>query len=157
MLAEGQCIYKGNTPGLVPYLSSQGHHCPPYHNPADYGQFNSIELNLNISVSLHNCFFFFLVFFFNFGRHMSFFWGHWYPCFGFLVTSPLGLKARVGSALFAFCGGECNVFTIVLNVEYWIYLNGRLSNRIFRNVYFPVCISLNSGLQKRTSARSKTF
>ena len=24
------------------------------------------------------------------------FWGHWYPCFGFLVTSPLGFKARVG-------------------------------------------------------------
>ena len=40
---------------------------------------------------------------------MSFFWGHWYSCFGFLVTSPLGFKARVGSALFAFCGGECNV------------------------------------------------
>ena len=41
---------------------------------------------------------------------MSFFWGgHWYPCFGFLVTSPLGFKASVGSALFAFCGGECNV------------------------------------------------
>ena len=32
---------------------------------------------------------------------MSLFWGHWYPCFGFLVTSPLGFKARVGSALFA--------------------------------------------------------
>ena len=30
------------------------------------------------------------------------FWGHWYTCFGFLVTSPLGSKARVGSALFAF-------------------------------------------------------
>ena len=34
------------------------------------------------------------------------FWGgggHWFPCFGFLVTSPLlGFKARVGSALFAF-------------------------------------------------------
>ena len=41
---------------------------------------------------------------------MSFFWGHWYPYFGFLVTSPLGFKARVGSSLFAiFCGGECNV------------------------------------------------
>ena len=40
---------------------------------------------------------------------MSFFWGHWYPCFGFLVTSPLGFKVRVGSALFTFCGGECNV------------------------------------------------
>ena len=37
------------------------------------------------------------------------FWGYWYPCFGFLVTSPLGFKAKVGSALFAFCGGECNV------------------------------------------------
>ena len=29
-----------------------------------------------------------------------FLWGHWYPCFGLLVTSPLGFKARVGSALF---------------------------------------------------------
>ena len=38
--------------------------------------------------------------------------GHWYPCFGFLVTSPLGFKARVGSALFAFCGGECNVHSL---------------------------------------------
>ena len=37
------------------------------------------------------------------------FLGHWYPCFGFLVMSPLGFKARVGSALFAFCGGKCNV------------------------------------------------
>ena len=30
------------------------------------------------------------------------FWGPWYPCFGFLVISPLGFKARVGSALFTF-------------------------------------------------------
>ena len=38
------------------------------------------------------------------------FWGHWYPCFGFLVTYPLGFKARVRSALFTFiCRGECNV------------------------------------------------
>ena len=37
------------------------------------------------------------------------FWGHWYHCFEFLVTSPLGFKARMGSALFAFCGDECNV------------------------------------------------
>ena len=40
---------------------------------------------------------------------MSFLGGHWHPCFGYLVTSPLGFKARVSSALFAFCRGECNV------------------------------------------------
>ena len=44
--------------------------------------------------------------------HMSFFWGHWRPRFGFLVTSSLGFKARVGSALFAFSGGECNVHSM---------------------------------------------
>ena len=37
------------------------------------------------------------------------FWGHWYPCFGFLVTSPLGFNVRVGSASFTFCGGKCNI------------------------------------------------
>ena len=42
---------------------------------------------------------------------MSFFWGHWYPCFGFLVTSPLGFKARVGSALLAIFA-EVNVMYI---------------------------------------------
>ena len=24
---------------------------------------------------------------------MPFLWGHWYPCYGLLVTSPLGFKA----------------------------------------------------------------
>ena len=28
------------------------------------------------------------------------------------MTSPLGFKARVGSALFAFCGGKCNVHSL---------------------------------------------
>ena len=37
------------------------------------------------------------------------FWDHWYPCFGFLVTTALGFKDRVGSALFTFCRGKCNV------------------------------------------------
>ena len=27
------------------------------------------------------------------------FWGHWYPCFGLLVMSALGIKARVGSLI----------------------------------------------------------
>ena len=43
-----------------------------------------------------------------FWRTHVLFWGHWYPCFGFLVTSPLGFKARVGSALFAIFA-EANV------------------------------------------------
>ena len=43
---------------------------------------------------------------------MSYFLGHWYPCFGFLMMSPLRFKARVGSALFAFCRGECNVHSL---------------------------------------------
>lgn len=38
MLAEGQCIYRGQIPGLIPFLSSMGLHCPSYHNPADYGK-----------------------------------------------------------------------------------------------------------------------
>ena len=41
-----------------------------------------------------------LFFFFCFGGHKSFSWGHWYPCFGLLVVSALGFKARV-DAFFA--------------------------------------------------------
>ena len=29
--------------------------------------------------------------------HESFLWGHWYPCFGLLLTSALGFKAMVDS------------------------------------------------------------
>lgn len=36
MLAEGQCIYEGVVPGLVPFLSCNGYTCPSYHNPADF-------------------------------------------------------------------------------------------------------------------------
>lgn len=38
MLAEGQCIFRGEVSGLIPFLSSMGLHCPSYHNPADYGK-----------------------------------------------------------------------------------------------------------------------
>ena len=48
---------------------------------------------------LFNCMtpvYFFKFFFKSFWRTHVLFWGPWYPCFGFLVTSPLGFKARVG-------------------------------------------------------------
>ena len=49
-------------------------------------------------------FFFFKVF----GGHMSFFWGHWYPCFSGDVSS--GFQSQSGFCLIRyFCGGECNV------------------------------------------------
>ena len=47
----------------------------------------------------------------SFWRTHIFVWGHWYPCFGFLVTSPLGFKARVGSSLITFFA-EVNVMYI---------------------------------------------
>ncbi|CAF4846822.1 unnamed protein product [Pieris macdunnoughi] len=36
ILAEGMCIYDGNSESTVSYLSSMGFNCPVYHNPADY-------------------------------------------------------------------------------------------------------------------------
>ena len=68
---------------------------------------DKLRLVLLVCTQLRTFFFFFKVF----GGHMSFFGGHWYPCFGFLVTSPLGFKARVGSALFAIFA-EANVMYI---------------------------------------------
>ena len=45
-----------------------------------------------------------------FGGHRSFLWGHWYPCFWLLVTSPLGFKARVGSLIHTW--QRCNVIYV---------------------------------------------
>lgn len=61
MLADGQCIYYGNIPGLVPFLSYQGLKCPSYHNPADYvmevscGEYGDVIPNLVMAVKNGKC------------------------------------------------------------------------------------------------------
>ena len=40
---------------------------------------------------------------------MSFLGGHWYPCYGFLVMSPLVLKPEWVLPYSLFYGGKCNV------------------------------------------------
>ena len=72
-----------------------------------YGQvkfFKNVEVNFTWELHEINRFFFLL------NKSLAdthvLFWGHWYPCFGFLAMSPLGFKARVGFCLIHW---ECNV------------------------------------------------
>ena len=61
-----------------------------------------------------------------FGGHKSFLWGRWYPCFGLLVTSPLGFKARVGSLIHTWQRHMCYMFPeIHLLCDTCQYLGGQ--------------------------------
>ena len=64
------------------------HLCPPPPSPPNY--LSWLPYLNTWTRTCRDFFIFFILKFFS--GHKSFFWGHWYPCFGFLVTSPLGSK-----------------------------------------------------------------
>ena len=39
IVSEGQCVYKGYGPDVVPFLLEIGLNCPKYYNPADFGEY----------------------------------------------------------------------------------------------------------------------
>lgn len=45
-MADGKCIFQGETGAMVPYLESVGLTCPRHHNPADFSKFISCPITL---------------------------------------------------------------------------------------------------------------
>ena len=92
-----------------------------------------------------------------FGGHKSFSWGHWYPCFGLLVMSALGFKARVDP----FCVIlTCVILRFTFGVTpIWLY-RGQHGNWAFL-IHIPADMSISigggSGLEPTTvrGARNK--
>lgn len=37
-MADGRCIFQGDTAAMVPYLQSIGVPCPRHYNPADFSE-----------------------------------------------------------------------------------------------------------------------
>ena len=79
---------------------------------------------------------FFKASFKNFVGHESFLWDHWFPCFGLLVTSPLGFKAKEGSLIHTW---QRNTWYISLEIHLWCDtcrpLSRQHSNQAFSSTY----------------------
>ena len=69
-----------------------------------------------------------------------FLWGHWYPCFGLLVTSPLGFSKPEWSALFALRGGaSLNLLVITAKDTYITFVKRCYSTWFFVSVFNLCC------------------
>ena len=77
-------------------------------------------IKLFFCVTIYCFYFFFFKIFFGRRIHISYFGGHWYHSFGFMVMFPLGFKARVGSTLFIFV--EANVMYIPRDLPLMLHL-----------------------------------
>ena len=94
------------------------------------------------------------VFFLIFGGHKSFLWGHWYPCFGLLVTSPLDFKARVGNLI---CTKLRHTWYIFPEIHLWCDMCWPLGSQHGSCLLSPhACFSRGRLLDADSNARPPT-
>ena len=71
----------------------------------------------------------------NFGGHKFFLWGHWYPCFGLLVTSALSFKAGVD----VLCSFSLVWSSDLPLVWYLLMFRGQHVAKPFQSMYLQKC------------------
>ena len=85
-----------------------------------------------------HCYQFFKMFIF--WRTLVLLWGHWYPCFGLLVTSVLGFKARASS--FINTWWKCMLPEIYLWCNTWRPLGSQHGSR---SIVIPTYLQISIG------------
>lgn len=65
VVAAGQCVYRGASDHVVPFLGQIGAHCPKHYNPADFREFEISYLNIvsfsSLAVAINVIFFLLLI------------------------------------------------------------------------------------------------